>query len=487
MKSVQDESGALKSAKTEDAVLPAIVEIPKGQSIFEELKAYQGKKQRFYLPPKYKLLISSGFALIWLVACVYISLPWIRDLSVIFGAPLAWTITTGIAFIPGLANAFIISGLFADRRPEFIPDRSRLQPISILIAAYNEEATIHETLKSIADQDYPDKIEVIVVDDGSKDNTVDEVRKFSELMAGSQDRIKLKLKSLEKNGGKANALNEALSLATHDLVITLDADSYLYKDGLINLTTYLLNSSSDTAAVAGTVMVRNSRINWITKLQEWDYFHGIAVVKRIQSLYQGTLVAQGSFSIYKKKVLEEVGGWTNTMGEDIVLTWHLHKKDYKVRYAETAMIFTNVPETYKQFFRQRKRWARGLIEAFKQHPRVLFHIRQNSPFIWYNALFPFLDTVFAFVFIPGLLAAVIWQNYAIVSIMTLTLYPLAFLINGIMFYKQKKIFKKMGLKVRHNAFGFTAYMFTYQFLMVPATIAGYAAETLNLKKSWGTK
>ena len=455
--------------------------------MFKDFKAYPGKRQKFYLPPKYKLGISGFFAFLWLSASVYISLPWIRDLGESFTLPVAWVMVTGLAFIPGLANSFIIAGLFADRRPEFEPDGDGLPPVSLLVAAYNEETNIGHTLQSIVDQGYPARVEVIVVDDGSRDGTADVVRGYQARLAPFNDLIDLRLKVLPENKGKANALNEGLKLATNGLVATLDADSYLYTGSLVNLVAYMTNSTEDTAAVAGSVMVRNSRVNWITKLQEWDYFLGIAVVKRIQSLYQGTLVAQGSYSIFRKKVLEEAGGWTDTMGEDIVLTWSLHEKGYKVRYAEKAVIFTNVPETYGQFYRQRKRWARGLIEAFKQHPLVIVKMRQNTPFIWYNALFPFLDSVFMFVFVPGVIAAVFWQSYAVVSIMTLTLYPLALLINWIMFKKQRTVFRKIGLKVRQNAFGFIAYMFSYQFFMVPATLAGYAAELLNLKKSWGTK
>jgi poly-beta-1,6-N-acetyl-D-glucosamine synthase len=483
MKILKDELPVME-AEAKGSVLPAGTGVLRRKNIFNDFKAYEGKNQRVYISPKYKLFISSAFAVLWLAACVYISTPWIRDLGKIFGMPLAVFIVTGLAFIPGVANVFVIAGLFADRRPEFILNEDHLPPISILVAAYNEEKNIEETLRSIIDQDYPNNLEVIVVDDGSRDETAAKVKKFRELSAAPKNRVNIKLVSLKKNSGKAAALNEGLRQAVYDFIVTLDADSYLYKHSLLHLVNYMVNSSPDTAAVAGAVMVRNSRKNWITKLQEWDYFHGIAVVKRIQSLYQGTLVAQGSFSIFRKEALVEAGGWTETMGEDIVLTWYLHKKRYKIGYAETAIIFTNVPESYKRFFRQRKRWARGLIEAFKRHPKVLFQMRLISPFVWYNALFPILDFVFAFVFIPGVLAAVIWHNYAIVGLMTLILYPLAFLINGIMFYKQKKIFAKTGLKVRHNLFGFIAYMFTYQILMVPATIAGYAAEFFNMKKSW---
>ena len=84
-------------------------------------------------------------------------------------------------------------------------------------------------------------------------------------------------------------------------------DSYLYRDALRNLVERYLSDPPNTRAVAGTMLVRNSRQNWVTKAQEWDYFHGIAAIKRVQSLYQGTLVAQGAFSLYERATLKRGG------------------------------------------------------------------------------------------------------------------------------------------------------------------------------------
>ena len=102
---------------------------------------------------------------------------------------------------------------------------------------------------------------------------------------------------MPRNGGKANALNAGLAEARHEHIVTLDGDTYLYCDALRNLALNHVHSPINTRATAGTVLARNSRQNLLTRLQEWDYFQGIAVVKRIQSLFQGTLVAQGAFSI----------------------------------------------------------------------------------------------------------------------------------------------------------------------------------------------
>jgi len=438
-----------------------------------------------YFPVWLKLVAAISISTLWVAVCFQIARPWIHDLAAIFSMPLALTIIFGIALIPGWANAFLVFGLLIDRRPVY-RSHELLPAVSVLIAAFNEEQTIYTTIESVIKQKYPGQVEIMVLDDGSTDNTVDEVERAAHDFADVEG-IYLHLVRQPKNSGKAAALNVGLQKATHDIIVTIDADTHMFRESLARLVTCLIDGPADTAAVAGTVLVQNSRTNLITRLQEWDYFLGIAVVKRIQSLYQGTLVAQGAFSAYRKDAVQKLGGWAQTVGEDIVLTWGLHKLSYKVSYAENAFVFTKVPESYLQLFRQRKRWARGMIEAFKYHYPLLFRPRLITPFIYLNVLFPYLDAAFLFAFIPGLIAAVFLQNYAIVGFMTLFLLPLMLLVNIIMFLHQRSIFRRHGLRVRRNIIGLLFYMLLYQLVISPASLAGYLAEFVNLRKSWGTK
>jgi poly-beta-1,6-N-acetyl-D-glucosamine synthase len=439
----------------------------------------------WYISVKFKLFLTLVFSLTWIGISLYLGWPWIKDMENRFGVPLAWFIFSGLALIPGWANAFLIGGLLIDRRPTYHIHRS-LPPVSVLIAAYNEEISIRETLESILDQDYQGDVEIVVIDDGSTDGTIRVVRDVMSRPAISPN-FRLRLVCQPRNGGKATALNSGLQEASHQLIVTVDADTFMFRDSLARIVVNLIDGPANTAAVAGTVLVRNSRTNLLTRLQEWDYFLGIAVVKRIQSLFQGTLVAQGAFSIYRREVLERLGGWSQTVGEDIVLTWAFHEHGYRVAYAENAFVFTNVPENYKQFFRQRQRWARGLIEAIKKHPRIFARPRLVSPFFYLNLFFPYLDFIFLFVFVPGIILAVFFKYYAVVGLMTLFLLPLTLLINMIMFYRQRSIFRSHGLRVRKNLPGLLLYMLAYQLLMTPASLAGYLSEFLNLRKAWGTK
>ncbi len=358
----------------------------------------EAKRSAIYLPVSAKFLIALIGAIAWMVFSIWAAGPWLADLKSYVGTAFAIFLVYGIAIIPGFMNAFMAISLILDKRPPHRP-LSVYPPISILIAAYNEEASIEETLVSIDQQKYPGELQVIVINDGSADGTAQVVQRALERYGW------LSFVDLKKNGGKARALNIGFKEVLHDLVVTVDADSFLYRGALTSIVERYHADPPNTRAVAGKILVRNSRQNWITRCQEWDYFHGISAVKRVQSLFQGTLVAQGAFSVYDRAALTEVGGWPECVGEDIVLTWALLNAGYRVGHCEDACLFTNVPSTLKQLVKQRQRWARGMTEAFVKHPRILFKMRLSTFFIHWNLLFPWLDLAFTIGFIPGIIFA----------------------------------------------------------------------------------
>ncbi len=450
------------------------------------------KKEKIYLTVKNKLQLSLLFSTLWLLLCTIIAIPWYNDLCEIYHPVWAASLIAGIALIPGFFNIFLTSALLFDKRPKYKDADlhiENLQPITILVAAYNEEDALTDTLESIKRQQYPREVEVIVCDDGSTDKTVEVFNNFKSKFTEENptSNISFDISTGFPNVGKSGALNRGLELATHDIIVTVDADSWVFKNGLINLISNLINGPKNTVAVAGSILVRNSRKNWLTKLQEWEYAHAISVVKKTQSLFQGTLVAQGAFSAYLKSALKEMNGWPHVVGEDIVLTWGLMSKGYRIGHAENAIAFTNVPEKYKVFFNQRRRWSRGLIEAFKRYPSSIWTIRQNSIFIWMNMLFPFLDFMFLFGFVPGVIFALGFQMYAIVSLLTVTLIPAAILLNYVIYRVQIKVFDEMGLKFRKNFFGFALYVLVCQLIIVSACLRGYLDELIKAQKTWGTK
>jgi poly-beta-1,6-N-acetyl-D-glucosamine synthase len=194
----------------------------------------------------------------------------------------------------------------------------------------------------------------LVADDGSTDATTAAV----EVIGFEHPRVGLVTVS---HRGKANALNVGLLIAATPLVATCDADTLLMPYALRHAVARLESSPADTVAVAGSVMVRNSRRNWLTAMQSWDYLLGIGSVKREQSLMRRTLVAQGAFSVYRTDAVRAVGGWPDMIGEDIVLTWAMLDRGGRTTYEPTAIAFTDVPITLRALARQRRRWARGMI------------------------------------------------------------------------------------------------------------------------------
>ena len=432
-----------------------------------------------YIPIKVKFLIALMVSLSWMGLSIWLSIPWYWDLGLQIGFAASYFIITFIAIIPGFMNAFVFMSLILDKRPKVMVDQ-KYPPVTVLMAAYNEVSSVKSTLISLFKQDYPAPIEIIVISDGSIDGTVDKVREVQ------YDHANVKLLYLQRNGGKAAALNHGLAVCKTDILISIDSDSYIFKDGIRNLVGRYLSDPINTKAVAGEILIRNSRENWITKAQEWDYFLGIASVKRIQSLFQGTLVAQGAFSLYDRKTLVELGGWPEMVGEDIVLTWKILSAGYRVGHAEDAMAFTDCPNSLRKFIRQRQRWSRGLIEAFKENPLILFKPRLTTLYIWWNTMFPFMDIAYTFGFIPGIILACFGINW-IVGPMTLCLLPMAFLLNWTMYRRGRAMFDREGIQVRNNKFGFIFYVFAYGLVLQPACVFGYFSEFFNLKKSWGTK
>lgn len=439
--------------------------------------------RRFYVPVRIKYVLVLTIALAWAALSVQLSQPWLHELSTHVGFALALLIITFIAYVPGFMNAFLIGSILADRRPR-LRRFERLPDVCVLVACYNEADNIADTLASLARQDYPGTIEVVMIDDGSTDDSLAIARAAA--IEQARPGLQVRVLAQPKNGGKSKALNRGLAETRQDLVVTVDGDSYLRPDALRKLVERFLCDPAGTVAVAGAVLVRNSRENWLTRSQEWDYFHGIAAVKRMQSMYHGTLVAQGAFSLYTREALEQAGGWPECVGEDIVLSWALLKTGARIGYCEEACLFTRVPEKLGQFSKQRQRWSRGLMEAFARHGSLLFKPRMTTLFIWWNLLFLPLDLVYTLAFIPGLILA-LFGYYWIAGIMTLLVLPLAALWNLIIFRVQSKMFKSQDLRVRRNVSGFLFYTLAYTMILQPVCVMGYAAEILRLRKTWGTK
>jgi biofilm PGA synthesis N-glycosyltransferase PgaC len=427
-----------------------------------------------YMPVRAKFLLATGLSAIWFSISLLLAKPWLEELSAVTGTIPAFLIILFIALIPGFLNAHIVASLVLDSPPP-LPLDINYPAATILMAAYNEADNVRETFRGIAEQEYPAPIEVIVVDDGSTDGTV-------EILSS------LKLPNLKiiraRHGGKARALNEGLKQVSNAIVVAIDADTFLHPQALKRIVARLVTDPQNTAAVAGCVLVKNSRETFMARMQEWDYFTGIASAKRQQSLYQGTLVAQGAFSAFRTAAVRHVQGWSPVIGEDIVLTWALLKDGWRIGFEASAIGFTCAPTDFKSFFRQRRRWARGMIEGLKQYGSLAWkNSRLSSFFIGIDFVIPVVDLFYTFVFLPGVILALTGRFY-IAGPQTLILLPMALAIVTVMYRKQKAVFTALNLKVRQNFAGFVVYILVYQILMSPICVVGYIQELCGTVKRW---
>lgn len=435
-------------------------------------------KNKFYINVKTKFMISMLISICWTIFSYHISKPWLDDLAKITTPTIGFLIICGVAYIPGFMNMFLVISLLLDNQPKLkISDPD--DDVTLLISAYNEEFSIYETLKYVKCQQYKGKLHTIVIDNNSSDNTSSEVKRASKELA-----LDIMLLS-EPTPGKFNALNYGLNFVKTEYVITLDADTLIHKKSINALVSRIKSSPDNVSAVAGSMLVRNSRDNLLAKVQEWDYFLSISSIKRMQGLYQGTLVAQGAFSLYKTEVVKNLGGWSDAIGEDIVLTWKMLHERNKVYFEPMAVAFTDVPTEFSHFVKQRSRWARGMIEGLRevkpwQQPNIFFQFLTGI-----DLLIPFIDFSYTFFWIPGLILALFFHKYYIVGPMMLFVLPLTFITFYILYrYQFQVIFNNLNLKVRKNNLGLIVFILGYQMIMSPVSLYGYIQEFLGLERVW---
>ncbi|HET6965662.1 MAG TPA: glycosyltransferase [Acidimicrobiales bacterium] len=434
-------------------------------------------RRRLYLPVAAKFALAQCFAFGWMGLSVWLSLPWARSLGREITLPVALVAIALLAYVPGWLVAFLAASLLLDRQPPLHSPHPET-PVTLLIPAHNEAERIADTLSYLARQDYDGPLHVIVIDNASDDGTLDAARRAAARLGLSATYLS------EPTPGKSHALNTALRYVETDMVITLDADTALHPAAVRHLVARYESSPPDVTAVAGAVLVRNSRDNMWTRMQEWDYFLGIASIKRMQGLYQGTLVAQGAFSLYEVDAVRRIGGWPDAIGEDIVLTWRLMEGDRRVYFEPMAIAFTEVPSQIRHFCRQRARWARGMIEGIRsvkpwRQPRPMTAIMAGL-----DLLLPLLDMAYTLLWMPGIVMAC-FGVYWFVGIYTAAVLPITLLINALLYrYQRSRVFVPLDLRVRRNISGLLAYVLFYQMLMSPMSLLGYAQEVVGARRRW---
>lgn len=277
-------------------------------------------------------------------------------------------------------------------------DDGALPSVSVLVPAHNEEAVVGHAVRSMLAMDYPD-FEVIVIDDGSTDDTV------GALAPLAADR-RLRLVRKVVNEGKAMALNDALPLSRGEIVLILDADAEPAPDLLRRIVPHF--RSARVAAVTGNPRVRNTD-TFLARLQAIEFSSIVSLLRRSQRIWGRIVTVSGVVAAFRRSALFDVGGLSPEMPtEDIELTWKLQKRFYDVRYEPRAICWMTVPTSYRGLWRQRLRWARGLMQVLHKHADVMLHWKYRR--MWPIYIESMLSTLWALCFV--VLTAIWTVSYA---------------------------------------------------------------------------
>ena len=237
-------------------------------------------------------------------------------------------------------------------------------PISIIFPAHNEGPVIESAVFSAMRLDYPN-FEVIVVDDGSTDDTYEKATRIAANYGPNRLRVITK-----PNNGKASALNLGISQARGELILCTDGDSRLDGNALMRASAHFYDPY--VGAVAGNVKVAN-RLNHLTRLQSLEYLEGLNLVRSAQAYFNRVTVIPGPLGLFRKDALLEVGAYEmDTFAEDCDLTLRLLLAGWDVKYESDAIVWTEAPESISGLVLQRYRWGRGVLQAIIKNRRFLF-------------------------------------------------------------------------------------------------------------------
>jgi biofilm PGA synthesis N-glycosyltransferase PgaC len=250
--------------------------------------------------------------------------------------------------------------------------------VSVVIPAHREAETIGRTLEALLGVDYP-SYEVIVVNDGSPDDTAEVVRRY--LHTGI-----VRLLDKTVNEGKAMGLNDAIPLCRGEIVVVLDADIVVTPGVLRALVPHF--EAARVGAVTGNPRVAN-RGSLLRNLQTLEFASIVSVQRRAQRIWGRVLTVSGAIAAFRKTALVDVGLFSPDMAtEDIDMTWKLQRRFWDVRYEASAVVWMEVPPTLGELWKQRRRWARGLAQVLSKHRGVPFSWRGRRlwPVFWEGVL-----------------------------------------------------------------------------------------------------
>ena len=265
-----------------------------------------------------------------------------------------------------IRNVVTLGGAYLHKRREKkdsgsdFTDRTPL--VTVIVPAYNEEKAIGKTVEALLRLTYADK-EIIVVDDGSTDRTLEVARSHAK-----DDLVKVVTKL---NGGKWDALNTGIRVAKGEFIVCIDADTLLDQNAIQHLVKHFRDPK--IAAVAGNVKVGN-RSGVLTKLQALEYVVGINLHRRSEANLQNVTVVPGPIGAFRASVLKEIGLFEgDTFAEDADITFRILKAGYKTVFEARAFGYTEAPKSMTNLAKQRYRWYRGSLQVLSKHKDMTFN------------------------------------------------------------------------------------------------------------------
>jgi len=285
----------------------------------------------------------------------------------LIGTIILWTV-----YVISLYFSIFLVIVYFDKREQFIGEKSSLTPkknpiVSIFIPAYNEGETILKTLESVRDINYPkQKLDVIVINDGSTDNTEEKIKKF--ISDNKLSNFKLISHS---NIGKGASLNKALKVARGEFFACLDADSFVDKDTLRKQLSFYYKENDPRLAIITPAMKVYKPKNVLQKIQ-WIEYLIMIFVGRLTSHLDSLYVAPGPFSLYRADVIKKLGGFhENHLTEDQEIAYRVQERHYRIKQCFDAFVYTVSPSKLVPFYRQRRRWYLGSITCAYSYRNVI--------------------------------------------------------------------------------------------------------------------
>ncbi len=288
-----------------------------------------------------------------------------------------------------------LDNLRGKESPLLLPEHE-LPLVSVIVPALNEGRLIGSIIESLLHQDYP-KLEIVVVDDGSQDNTAD-------ICAAYGRSHNIRFFPLGERQGKSAALNYGITVATGDYFVFIDADTSYDRSAISRIMNYF--SDPEVGAVSGNFKIRNQSTNFLTHMVSLEYFLSMSMGWRFKGLTGLIVCVPGWFGAYQRSVVSTTGLFEPGPGNDSDLTIRTRKIHRKIVFAPDAMSLTDSPVTWGSWVKQRMRWSRNLVKNRLRRHRDVFDVT-SSNFDFRN-FFAFLDNIFFLMVIP-----VAWVIYLI--------------------------------------------------------------------------